>query len=105
VNLTDYFFIRHGHYAVTDLFKPNGIYPYWGKQGLLAYAIGFLASMPFCVMPGLYIGPVARALGNVDIGWLIGLLVTMPCYALLMRGYDPLSERHAIARSSQALEP
>jgi len=105
VNLTDYFFIRHGHYAVTDLFKPSGIYPAWGKQGLLAYAIGFLASMPFCVMPGLYIGPVARALGNVDIGWLVGLLVTMPLYALLMRGYDPLSERHAIARSTQTLEP
>jgi len=26
VNLMDYFFVRKGHYAITDFFTPNGIY-------------------------------------------------------------------------------
>jgi purine-cytosine permease-like protein len=105
VNLTDYFFVRHGHYAVTELFVPHGIYRAWGAQGLGAYAVGAVASLPFCVLPGLYIGPAARALGGVDIGWLVGLVVTAPCYLWLMRGYDAAAEGSAIALSGRALEP
>jgi purine-cytosine permease-like protein len=29
VNLTDYFFVRRGHYAIADLFTPDGIYGAW----------------------------------------------------------------------------
>jgi purine-cytosine permease-like protein len=104
VNLTDYFFVRRGHYAITQLFTPHGLYRAWGREGLLAYAIGFGASVPFCVMPGLFVGPAATALGGVDIGWLVGLAVTMPAYLVLMRGFDPASEAGAIAASDFALE-
>jgi purine-cytosine permease-like protein len=105
VNLTDYFFVRHGRYAVADLFARHGIYRAWGAQGLGAYAAGALASLPFCVLPGLYVGPGARALGGVDIGWLVGLVVTGPFYLWLMRGYDSAAEGAAIAMSARALEP
>jgi purine-cytosine permease-like protein len=103
VNLTDYFFVRRGHYAITDLFTPAGIYGAWGRQGLTAYGLGSLASLPFCVLPGLYTGPAARALGGVDIGWLVGLVATVPCYLWLMRGYRPASETKAVALSEAAL--
>ena len=28
-NLVDFFFVRRGHYAITDLFTPDGIYGSW----------------------------------------------------------------------------
>ena len=28
-NLVDFFFVRRGHYAITDLFQPDGIYGAW----------------------------------------------------------------------------
>jgi purine-cytosine permease-like protein len=33
INLADYFFVRHGRYAITHLFMPRGIYGPWGGQG------------------------------------------------------------------------
>jgi purine-cytosine permease-like protein len=104
VNLTDYFFVRRGHYAITDLFTPAGIYGAWGRQGLSAYGVGFAASLPFCVLPGLYTGPAARALGGVDIGWLVGLVVTVPCYLWLMRSHRLANETEAVALSERMLE-
>jgi purine-cytosine permease-like protein len=32
VNLVDYFFVRHGRYAVTHLFMPEGIYGEWAPE-------------------------------------------------------------------------
>jgi purine-cytosine permease-like protein len=86
VNLTDYFFVRKGLYSIKDLFKVDGCYGAWSRPGLVAYFVGFVASLPFCVMPGLFTGPAAKALGGVDIGWLIGLVVTVPLYTWLMSG-------------------
>ena len=52
-NLVDFFFVRRGHYAITDLFKADGIYGAWGRRGLIAYGVGFLAEIPFMVLPDL----------------------------------------------------
>src|SRR5664279_3489445 len=46
--------------AITQLFMPNGIYGAWGARGLIAYALGFIASMPFFVVPDMYTGPAAH---------------------------------------------
>jgi purine-cytosine permease-like protein len=73
INLTDYFFITGGRYEVADMVVPGGIYPSWDWRGLVAYAVGFAASLPFAVVPLLFTGPVAHALGDVDLGWLVGL--------------------------------
>jgi len=104
INLTDYFFVRRGHYAVSDLFTPHGIYGAWGRQGLLAYGVGFAASVPFCVLPGFFTGLAARELGGVDLGWMVGLVVTVPVYLWLMRGYEAGSEADAVLASGAALE-
>jgi nucleobase:cation symporter-1, NCS1 family len=103
INLADYFFVRHGHYAITDLFRPGGIYGPWGVRGLTAYAVGFLATLPFFAVPGLYTGPAARALGGVDIGWLVGLIVAGSVYLWLCRALDTSQERTAILASDLAL--
>ena len=103
VNLVDYFFVRRGRYAITQLFMPHGIYGAWGARGLTAYVTGFLASIPFFVLPDLYTAPLARALGGVDIGWLIGLIVSGGTYWLLSRTLDVHAEEAAIRVSEETL--
>ncbi|CAI1152737.1 purine-cytosine permease family protein [Serratia grimesii] len=101
VNLTDYFFVRKGRYAVPHFFMPgNNIYGTWGTRGLLAYAIGFVAMIPFfCVFNGseeVYVGSLARAMGSVDLAWLVGLIVSGAAYYLLSNSLDLDSEERVI---------
>ncbi|KKJ03185.1 allantoin permease [Burkholderia gladioli] len=103
VNLVDYFFVRRGHYAITHLFTAEGIYGAWGLRGLLSYAIGLLASVPFFVLPGVYTGPLAARLGGVDIAWAIGLAVATLAYLLPWRRIDTRAEAEAIRDSDAAL--
>lgn len=103
VNLTDYFFVRRGRYAITHLFMPRGLYGVWGRRGLIAYITGFLATLPFFVLPDVYTGPAARALGGVDVGWLVGLVVSGFAYWLLCRSLDLSREQGAIRESESVL--
>ena len=103
VNLVDYFFVRRGRYAITHLFEPRGIYGAWGTRGLLAYGAGFLATLPFFVLPDVYTGPAARALGGVDVGWLVGLIVAGVTYWILARSVELHAETHAVRESDLAL--
>jgi purine-cytosine permease-like protein len=103
INLIDYFFLRRGRYAITQLFTPYGIYGAWSVRGLSAYAMGFLAALPFFVLPDLYVGPAARALGGIDVGWLVGLVVSAVVYLWLSRSFDPASESRAIGDSERLL--
>ena len=96
INLIDYFFVRRGRYVIPQLFIVNGIYGAWGARGLTAYVIGFGATLPFFVLPGVYVGPAAQALGGVDVGWLVGLLVSGFVYAWLSRSIDPAREALAV---------
>jgi nucleobase:cation symporter-1, NCS1 family len=96
-NLVDFFVVRRGHYSITDLFRPDGIYGAWQWRGLLAYGIGLLAEVPFMVLPEPlgFTGPLAAALGGVDVAWLVGLAVTAVVYLLASRSLDLGAERRA----------
>src|SRR3954449_10465845 len=106
-NLVDFFFVRRGHYAIADLFKVDGIYGAWGRRGLIAYFAGFLIEIPFMVLPDLggwsYTGFMAKALNDVDIAWIVGLIVSGGVYWLLTRSLDVESERRAEAISEREL--
>ncbi|MDP5227563.1 MULTISPECIES: cytosine permease [Arthrobacter] len=102
-NLIDFFFVRRGHYAISELFKLNGVYGVWNRRGLLAFFIGLVAEVPFMVVTGVYTGPVADALGGVDIAWLVGLAVSSASYLLLSRGIDVAAEKEAMAHDGAAL--
>ena len=104
INLVDYFFVRRGHYAIKDMFDPNGIYGSWGWKGISAYFIGWLAIIPFAVLPGVYMGPIGRKLQGVDIAWLVSLAAAGCSYYLMNRSFDPARESAAIAASELALE-
>jgi purine-cytosine permease-like protein len=103
INLIDYFFVRRGRYAISELFVPHGLYGAWGSRGLTAYGAGFAASLPFFVLPDIYMGPAARALGGVDLGWLAGLVVAGAVYLWLSRSFDPAREAGAIRASDRLL--
>jgi purine-cytosine permease-like protein len=104
INLTDFYFVRRGHYAVTHLFTPTGIYGRWRRQGLLAYGLGFAISLPFVVIPDLATGPLARQLGGIDIGWLVGLAATAAIYLYLTRDHDHQAEAPALQQSRDELQ-
>ncbi|BBZ27996.1 transporter membrane subunit [Mycolicibacterium madagascariense] len=95
VNLTDYFFVRRGHYAIADLFTPAGMYGSWSWRGLLAFSAGVLAEIPFVDLP-FYIGPVASALGEVDVAFVVGLVVSGVVYVAVTRSLDVSRERAII---------
>jgi len=104
VNLVDFFFVRRGHYAVTELFKPDGIYGSWAWRGLLSYALGWAAILPFAVLPGVWTGPLAAKIGGVDISWLMGLLVAGGSYYFIGKGIAVEHEETAVLSSESQLE-
>ena len=99
--------MRRGHYAITDLFKREGIYGEWGRRGLIAYGAGFLLEIPFMILPDLggwsYTGFMAKALDNVDIAWIVGLIVSGGVYWFLTRSLDVEAEKQAEASSAREL--
>jgi nucleobase:cation symporter-1, NCS1 family len=108
-NLIDFFFVRHGHYSIIGIFKPNGIYGVWSYRGLIAYAAGFAAEIPFMVLLNVvtlksyHTGPLAKQLNSVDISWIVGAVVTAVVYWLLTRNLDVAAEQAAIERSEAGL--
>ncbi|MFE3200430.1 purine-cytosine permease family protein [Embleya sp. NPDC059237] len=103
VNLIDYYFVRRGHYAITEIFSPDSIYGRWGLAGLLSYALGVAASIPF-MTTGFYTGPMVDALDGADIAFVVGLVVSGAAYFLATRGFDPAREREAIRDSRNRLD-
>ncbi|MDQ1560880.1 MAG: nucleobase:cation symporter, family [Actinomycetota bacterium] len=104
VNLTDYFIVRKGHYAIAEIFKPRGIYRRWGWQGITAYLVGFICMTPFFDVAGFYEGFISKAMGGVDISLFIGLPVAGVLYWLFTRGLDLDAERALADAQADDLE-
>jgi nucleobase:cation symporter-1, NCS1 family len=105
INLVDYFLIRRGRYATAEFFKAEGIYGAWAWRGIAAYLIGLGVSIPFFNLSGIYEGPIAQALGGVDIAWAPGLLVAGGLFYTLMRSVNVSDENSIIEASIRLLEP
>jgi len=101
VNLVDYYAVRRGHYAIGEMFVPGGIYGNWGWRGLLSYAIGIAAMIPF-VVTTWFVGPVAHAMGDIDIALFVGLFASAAASLLLARGLDLEAERAIAADQAGA---
>jgi nucleobase:cation symporter-1, NCS1 family len=85
INLVDYYLLRHGQYDVASFFRQDGgIYGRVNAAAVTCYAVGILVQLPFIASP-LYVGPVARAIGGIDLSWFIGLAVTSPAYYWLAK--------------------
>ncbi|MGY4709053.1 purine-cytosine permease family protein [Mycolicibacterium sp. CBM1] len=104
VNLTDYFFVRSGHYVIADLFTPRGIYGSWAWRGLTAFLAGVIAEIPFVDLP-FFVGPAAAAMGEVDIAFVVGMLVSGIVYVALTRTLDVTRELAMIAADPTLADP
>ena len=104
VNLVDYYIVRRGHYAIAEIFKPNGMYGRWGWRGVLSYLIGFAAMAPFFDVGTLYEGPAAKALGGADISFFIGLPVAGLLYYAFTRSVDVAAESRVAEEEAAELE-
>jgi NCS1 family nucleobase:cation symporter-1 len=93
INLVDFYWVRKGHYSVREIFNPHGMYGRWNWRGLTAYGVGFAAMIPFFSIPGLYVGPVAKALGGADIAMLVGLPVSTIVYLWACRSLNLEADR------------
>lgn len=101
VNLVDYYLVRRGRYAVTEMFRPHGIYGAWGWRGITAYVVGIVAMIPF-VVTTWFVGPVAEAIGGVDVALFVGLIASAVAYVLLARGLDLDAERRLASEEAVA---
>ena len=103
VNLVDYFVVRRGHYAIAEIFKPDGIYGRWGWRGIVSYLVGFVAMTPF-FSTELYSGWVANAASGADYSLFVGLPVAGGLYWLLCRSIDTDAERRLAEEQADVLE-
>jgi nucleobase:cation symporter-1, NCS1 family len=103
VNLVDYFLVRKGHYAIGEIFRPDGIYGRWGWRGILSYLVGFVAMVPF-FSTGLFSGWVANAAHGADFSLFVGLPVSGLLYWVLSRNIDVAAEQAVAEREADALE-
>jgi NCS1 family nucleobase:cation symporter-1 len=102
VNLVDFYLVRHGRYAITEIFKPAGVYGTWAGRGLVAYLAGVVAMVPF-VVTSFYTGPVAERLDGADVSFVVGLVVAGGLYYALTRNLDVGRESRAVAASEAEL--
>ncbi len=105
VNLVDYYVVRRGHYAIAEIFNPNGMYGRWGWRGIISYLVGFAVMIPFFSVGTLFEGWVAHALKGADISLFIGLPVAGVLYWILSRNIDLAHERSVERAEASELEP
>jgi nucleobase:cation symporter-1, NCS1 family len=104
INLVDFYWVRKGHYSVREIFNPHGMYGRWNWRGLLAYGVGFAAMIPFFSVEGLYVGPVAKALGGADVAMLVGLPVSTLVYLWACRSLDVEADRRRAEAADVGLD-
>jgi nucleobase:cation symporter-1, NCS1 family len=85
INLVDYYLLRRGQYDVASFFRRDGgIYGRVNGAAVTCYAVGILVQLPF-IASSLYTGTIARAIGGIDLSWIVGLAVTSPAYYWLAK--------------------
>ncbi|MEO3941142.1 cytosine permease [Paenarthrobacter nicotinovorans] len=92
INLVDYYLLRHGDYRVEDFFKRDGgVYGRFNWIAIGSYLAGALIQVPFSAT-AIYTGPLAAAMGGVDISWIVGLVVVAPLYYVAARVFGKKTE-------------
>lgn len=81
--------LRRNRYDGLDLFddRPGGRYWYsggWGVPGIVAFVVGIIASA-LCLSTDVWTGPIAEALGYIDLSVPVGVIVAGGLYAAMSR--------------------
>jgi nucleobase:cation symporter-1, NCS1 family len=102
VNLIDYFLVRRGKYAIVELENRDGLYGVWGWRGISAYVIGFAASVPFWNL-SFYESPFAKSNSDLDISFIVELVVAGVVYLITSRSIDLRRDARAAQESEDKL--
>ena len=103
INLTDFFLVRRGHYSIREMFSRTGIYGNWNMRGILSYLVTFAIMIPFMILP-FYTGPIATALGGVDIAFFIGIPLGGVIYWVMCLNMDMKAERAIVDKADANLD-
>jgi purine-cytosine permease-like protein len=103
INLTDFFLVRRGHYSIREMFSRTGIYGNWNMRGILSYLVTFAIMIPFMILP-FYTGPIATALGGVDIAFFIGIPLGGVIYWVMCLSMDMKAERAIVDKADANLD-
>ena len=106
-NLVDFFFVRRGHYAITDLFDAardlRRLGPARPDRLLRRLRGRDPVHGPARPRRLAYTGLLAKALDGVDIAWIVGLIVSGGVYWVLSRSLDVEREKEAEVSSRREL--
>lgn len=83
INLSDYYFVRHGRYQIADLFDGSGEYGLFNWSAIAVYVLAIVAQIPFMRLT-FYTGPFAAWL-HADLAFLPGLIVPAVLFTLIER--------------------
>ncbi len=103
INLTDFFLVRRGHYSIREMFSRTGIYGNWNMRGIVSYLVTFAIMIPFMILP-FYTGPIATALGGVDIAFFIGIPLGGVIYWVMCLSMDMKAERAIVDKADANLD-
>lgn len=92
INLMDFYYINKKRYDIDSIFDENGgKYGKYNVKTLAAYFIGIGVQIPF-LTNSFFTGTFANIIPDVDISWIVGMLVTAVIYYLLNQ--SKVSARH-----------
>ncbi|KKW68047.1 allantoin permease [Lampropedia cohaerens] len=83
INLIDFYLINRAGYDIASIFaRDGGVYGKFNVSAMTAYFVGIGVQLPF-IRNAWFEGSWSRALGDIDVSWLVGLLVTAVVYLVL----------------------
>lgn len=86
INLLDFYLINKKSYDIPSIFaQDGGIYGKFNVKALTAYFLGILIQIPF-LTNAFFTGPFATIVPDVDISWVIGLVVSFIVYYVFNLG-------------------
>jgi nucleobase:cation symporter-1, NCS1 family len=99
IMICDYFLVRRGQLAVSDLYRRNGVYEY--SRGFNPKALVALAAGIFIALMGL-VFPAVSWLYNY--AWFVGFLVSALLYFVLMPNAEPAIANAPIGETKSTLQ-
>lgn len=103
INLIDFFLIRHGKYDVQAIMDRKGKYGLFNLKAMSVYIIGVLVQIPFIVSDyPSFTGPIAKAMGGLNIAWAVGFIVCAVLYWVLQHNDSVGAETAASASTRKA---
>lgn len=86
INLLDFYVINKKSYDIDSIFaQDGGIYGKFNAKALIAYFVGIVIQIPF-LTNAFFTGPFANVIPDVDVSWVIGLVVSFIAYYLFNLG-------------------